>query len=154
MKKSETVTNNEPIVTNPAVVSESGCFMVANSGHATYCSMVPKTPEERKFLFNAVNSPTLTLRDFINKTINIRDVFAEECTFLDKETGGVSEGVRIVLIDADDNSYSTCSRGVFSGLSKLFALYGTPDHWTEPVPIMIKQITKSPKQAVLVFEIA
>lgn len=153
MKKSET-TVTEPITTNPAVVSESGCFMVANSGHATYCSMVPKTPEERKFLFNAVNSPALSLRDFINKTINVRDVFAEECTFLDKQTGAISEGVRIVLIDAEGASYSTCSRGVFSGLSKLFALYGTPDHWTEPVPILIKQITKSPTQAVLVFEIA
>lgn len=153
MKKSET-TVTEPIATNPAVVSESGCFMVANSGHATYCSMVPKTPEERKFLFNAVNSPALSLRDFINKTINVRDVFAEECTFLDKQTGAISEGVRIVLIDAEGASYSTCSRGVFSGLSKLFALYGTPDHWTEPVPILIKQITKSPTQAVLVFEIA
>lgn len=153
MKKSET-TVTEPIVTNPAVVSESGCFMVANSGHSTYCSMVPKTPEERKFLFNAVNSPSLVLRDFINKTINVRDVFAEECTFLNKQTGEVSEGVRIVLIDAEGASYSTCSRGVFSGLSKLFALYGTPDQWTEPVPILIKQITKSPTQAVLVFEIA
>lgn len=152
MKKSET-TVTEHIVTNPSIVSESGCFMIANSGHATYCSMVPKTIEERKFLFNSVNSPTLVLRDFINKTINVRDVFAEECTFLDKETGAISDGVRIVLIDADGNSYSTCSRGIFSGLSKLFTLYGTPDRWTEPVPIMIKQITKSAKQAVLIFEI-
>lgn len=153
MKKSESVTS-EPVITNPAVVSENGCFMVANSGHGTYCSMVPKTPEERKFLFNSVNSPNRLLRDYINKTISVRDVYAEQCAFLDKESGDLSEGVRIVLIDKDGNSYSTCSRGIFSGLSKLFSLYGTPDQWAEPVPILIKQISKSPRQAVLVFEIA
>lgn len=140
--------------TNNAIVNESGCFMVANSGHASYCSMIPKTPAERKAVFNAINSPSKSLRDFINKTIKLKHVFAEQCEFVDQNTGETVPGVRVVLIDEKGESYSTCSTGVFNGLSKLFSFYGTPDIWSEPVPITIKQITKSANKAVLVIEIA
>lgn len=141
------------VAVNQRVVNETGCFMVADSGHATYCSIVANTPEERKRVFNAVNTPDKVLRDYINKTINLRDVFAEQCNFVDRESGEVKPGVRIVLIDDEGVSYSTSSTGIFTGLSKLFNIYGTPDCWTEPVPITIKQISRSAKQAVLVFEI-
>lgn len=142
------------VVVNQKVVNETGCFMVADSSHATYCSIVANTPEERKHVFNVVNKPDKVLRDYINKTINLKDVFAEQCEFVDKESGEVKPGVRIVLIDDEGVSYSTCSIGIFKGLSKLFSIYGTPDCWAEPIPITIEQNNRSAKQAVLVFEIA
>lgn len=143
---------NEIITTN--TISEEGCFMIADTGHASYCSVTAKTAEAKKAIFNAVNSPAEKLRDHINKTINLRHVFAEQCEFFDKETGDVKPGVRIVLMDDAGVSYGTCSNGIFTGLSKLFSIYGTPDTWKAAVPITIKQISRATNQAVLVFEIA
>lgn len=136
-----------------AIQNDNGCFMLAGSGMHSYCSLVPKNEEQQINLFNSINSPQKKLKDMINLEISVRHVFAEECEYIDKETGESMPGVRIVLIDENGESYSTSSRGIFNGLSKLFALFGTPEHWKKAVKLKIRQVSVATDKNVLVFDI-
>ena len=116
----------------------------------SYCSFVPQTEEEKKELFNAMNNPANKLAENIGKTIEVKDIFAETCDFVDEETGTITSGIRIVLIDVNNQSYGCASMGIFSALKKLMDIYGEPT-WNPPLPIKPKQIKKG-KKSILTLE--
>ena len=71
----------------------------------------------------------------INKPINVKDVFVEVVTCVNRDTGEVRKCPRTVLIDDKGKSYTAVSLGVFSALRKLFIIFGTPDTWGKPMKI-------------------
>lgn len=111
-----------------------------------YCSMVADTPEEKAALFNAMNNPANRLGDCINQTIKVKDVFVEVVNCTNEQTGEVKACPRIVLIDDKNNGFQCVSIGVFSALKKLFGVYGEPQDWKKPIPIMVKQVTKGERK--------
>lgn len=119
----------------------------------SYCSFVPQTQADKVKFFNAINSPQKRLRDCVNMEIKLKDIYAERCEFVNKETGEAMPGVRIVFIDADGVSYQAASKGVFTSTQKLLQILGEPALWEEPVTVVPKQISKGVNQNVLVFEI-
>lgn len=120
----------------------------------TFSSLVPKTQEEKVDFFNAINNPQKKLKSCINMTIALKDIYAEECEFVNAETGEVSKGVRMVLIDAEGVTYQASSKGVFTSMSKLLSIMGHPNTWKKPVNIVPKLIDKGTNRQVLVFELA
>lgn len=108
----------------------------------SYCSLVPATDADRKTLYNAVNSPAGKLADYIGKQITVTDVYVEIVDMMNQETGEVTKAPRIVLFDKDGNSYGAVSTGVFGSLKKLFAVFGTPDTWKNPLKLEVKQIER------------
>lgn len=115
--------------------------------NGSYCSVNIQTAsdEEKKSIFNVVNGDCKGLRDYVNKPIKLKDVFAEAAQSIDEETGEVKDTVRIILIDEDGVGYATSSVGVRGSLSKLFQLYGTPDVWGQPLVVIPKQINRDKK---------
>ena len=111
-----------------------------------YCSMTANTDEEKAKLFNATNNTAHRLADSINMTINAKDVFVEVVNCTNQETGEVTKCPRIVLIDDKNEGYQCVSIGIFSALKKLFAVYGEPSNWTNPIPLEVKQITKGERK--------
>ena len=105
------------------------------SAEVSYCSFAATTPEERAALFTAMNNPTYRLEEKINMPIFIRDVYAETVDFINESTGECVKGVRIVLIDANGDSYGCCSMGVFSSIKKLMKVFGEPT-WKEPIAVV------------------
>lgn len=132
---------------------EGGISAELTNRVSAYCSFTPQTWEDKAKLFKAMNNPDKRLRDEINKTIYVKDVYAEEVQVTNKETGEVTTAPRVVLIDKDGTSYVSVSLGVFGGLKKLFQIYGLPVQWGEPLPITIKQVSKGEKQ-LLTFDIS
>jgi len=108
---------------------------------AMYCSFIPQTRAEKVMLFNATNEPESTISDQVGEILKIKNIFAEEITLNDQETGEQRVCPRIVFIDENDKSYSCVSIGMYSALRKVFATFGTPDVWDEPLPIKIKNKT-------------
>jgi hypothetical protein len=53
---------------------------------AIYCSKVVNTDEEKKDLFNALESCDALLNDCVGQEINLKDVYCEEKEVLDEET--------------------------------------------------------------------
>lgn len=122
-------------------------FVVDLTSRTTqYCSMRAETAEEKAVLFNAMNNPANRLGDCINQTINVKDVFVEVVNCTNEQTGEIKACPRIVLIDDKNTGYQCVSIGVFSALKKLFGVYGEPQNWEKPIPLMVKQITKGDRK--------
>ena len=131
-------------------------------GKGSFYSMKCETIEEKKSVFNAINNPDFRISDYINKTINVKDVMVEMVELeqtdetnkpiIDESTGEIqmTTAPRIVLIDDKGKSYQCVSIGIFSALKKIMKLFGYPT-WETPLKLSIKQITKG-KRSMLTIE--
>lgn len=159
MKKANIETELNEIATMPESTSHaitddnSNSLLVADSRRQTFSSWVPTTMEDRKAYYNAINMPGQKLSEAINMVVKVRHIYAETCEYKDRSTGEVIPGVRIVLIDDEGKSYNTSSIGVYNCLSKIFQIFGTPDVWTEPLAVRVKQIAPEPDKKVLLLEV-
>lgn len=107
-----------------------------------YCSFKPKNEDDEILLFNVMNNPKYRLKDFINKTIAVKDVFCEIVQCVNKENGEINSAPRIVLIDDKGEGYQCVSLGIFSAIKKIFNVKGEPSTWKTPIHLEVKQITK------------
>lgn len=112
----------------------------------------PQTHAEKVQLFNNINNPDERIRKMINKPILLKDIYCEKVVFKDAETGEESEGIRTVIIDDNGESYACASKGVFNSLKKIFAIFGSPETWEEPITV-IPVLVESGKNQVITLEI-
>ena len=154
MENYELTKEMTPFQAESMVAADLGEKMVADltSAQTTYCSMQPKTFEDRAKLFKAMNNPDKRIGDCINMTIDVVDVYAEVVSCTNTETGEVTQCPRIVLIDKDGVSYQAVSVGVFSALKKLFSVFGEPSAWAQPLPVAVKQVTRGERK-MLTFDV-
>lgn len=108
---------------------------------AAFLGKNPSTPEEEIAVVNAMNTPSNKINDFINKDIDISNVFIEIVEINDKEGEDKSVLPRTILIDPYGESYACTSTGVFNSLKRIFMIYGQPSMWTEPITMTVKQVT-------------
>ena len=113
---------------------EANAANFADTGVQIYSSIKGTDPETRKKIYTAVSASD-SLRDFLNKKLNIVDVIAQNVQLTDDKTGEVSSAVRIVLIDDKGKAYGSVSTGVYQSLTNLFAIVGKPEEWLTPMVI-------------------
>lgn len=158
MKKENVASENtlEPIdISEPTLITNDAgnSLLVNDSRRQSFSSWTPKTLEERKAYYNAINMPGQKLSECVNMTVKIQHIYAETCEYRDHETGECVPGVRIVLLDDKGKSYNTSSIGVYNCLSKIFQIFGTPVQWTAPLSVKVKQIAPEPNKKVLLLEV-
>ena len=107
-------------------------------GGEAVCSIDAVDPETKAIVFNAANNPDHKVKDFVNKTINVKDIYAEIIEIANEETGEITKVPRIVLIDADGLAFECVSVGMYSAIRKLVAIYGAPT-WEPPLTVTVKQ---------------
>ena len=90
---------------------------------AIYCSKEAKTDEEKKDLFNALESCDALLNDCVGQEINLKDVYCEEKEVLDEESGETRKKYRTILFDVSGQTYATGSYGIFNIMKKIFAIF-------------------------------
>lgn len=131
-----------------AVMDEDERFIMdlTSERKTQFCSMIPKNEDEEIVLFNAMNNPEKRIGDCINMTINVKHVFCEVVTCVNRETGETNMCPRIVLIDTDGVGYQAVSLGVFSALKKIIVIKGNPTTWEKPVKLQVVQITKGDRK--------
>lgn len=107
-----------------------------------YSSMNVQDHDQAIAFYNAVTNPTGKLKEHINETLNLVHVSVEPFE-VKHEDGSANIAPRIVLVTDDGESYSCVSVGVYRALKRIFSLFGTPDTWTNPLPIKpVLQATK------------
>ena len=106
-----------------------------------FCSFVAETPEQKKKLFNAMNSADAKLSSMIGEKLTIVDVYCETVTIINEETGEKQVAPRVVFIDKNGKSFTSTSFGIFNSLKKLIAVYGMPT-WPQGVTVKVKQIER------------
>lgn len=145
---------------------------VLENNKKEFIGLLPTTTEEKKVVYNALESCDKLLNDCVGDKIKIKNVYIQERSLdnngdtivaVDNETGEVIEAdeiekaekvkskYRIILIGEDGKTYATGSYGVYNSLMRLFALYGTPQDWSEPLEVEIvkRDIDKERKMLAL-----
>lgn len=138
---------------NLAVIEDDTDYVADLTSRTTaYCSLIAETPEDKAKIYNAMNNPEKRIKDCINETISLTDVYVESvvCT---NEAGVSTTCPRVVLIDKDGIGYQAVSKGIFSALKKLFGVFGEPKDWEQPINIKIKQMNRGTNKAILTFDI-
>lgn len=102
-----------------------------------YCSKVIETEEEKKEMFNALESCDILLNDCVNNEIELKDIYIEERQVVDKETGELKTKFRTILFDVNGQTYATGSYGIYNILSKIVKIYGLPDTWEKPLKVKV-----------------
>jgi hypothetical protein len=101
-----------------------------------YCSLNAETTEEKKKLFNTLESCDLLLNDCVGQVIAIKDIYVEEKQVQDEE-GNLKTKWRTIIFDANGQTYATGSYGIYNILRKIFSIYGTPETWNEPLEVEV-----------------
>ena len=102
-----------------------------------YCSKSARTEEEKKELFNALETCDALLNDCVGQEINIKDIYVEEKQVVDEETGELKTKYRSILFDVSGQTYATGSYGIYNVLKKIVRIYGLPDCWKEPLKVIV-----------------
>lgn len=101
-----------------------------------YSSLNTATPEEKKRMFNALESCDKLLNECVGQEINLKDIYVESYMARDEQHAGQTK-YRTILFDADGTSYVTTAYGVFNALRKIMSLYGEPNTWPEPIKVQV-----------------
>lgn len=120
---------------NQEIKNEMTLFSEVKSN--VYCSKVAETIEEKKELFNALESCDALLNDCVGQEIEIKDVYVEEKQVVDEETGEVKTKFRTILFDASGQTYATGAYGIYNILKKIFSIYGLPESWEKPLKVKV-----------------
>lgn len=128
---------NEIEVKNEVVVPQNneGNFLVDDM-NKTYSSMALETIQDRKDLYNALETCDVLLNDVVNTEIMIKDVYVEEREVLNEDTGEVQNKYRTIIFDLDGKTYATGAYGVYNSIKKLMKVYGLPT-WEEGVKVKV-----------------
>lgn len=111
-----------------------------------FCSMTPKNEDEEIVLYNAMNAPEKRVGDCINMIIEVKHIYCEAVTCVNRESGEESVCPRIVLIDKDGVGYQAVSMGIYSAVKKLMTIKGNPANWKKPVKLKVTQVTKGDRK--------
>lgn len=147
-----------PAEINRAELAEFGGDITADltSGRAAYCSFNAEDDKGRALLFNISNQTPEAIADHVGETLEVTDVYAEYITLerVDDMTGAVikKEVPRIVLITKQGVGYGAVSIGIHSAVKRLFAVFGTPDQWSKPRKLKIKQVNRGERR-LLTFDV-
>lgn len=102
-----------------------------------YCSKLATTEEDKKELFNALESCDVLLNDIVGTTIEVKDIYVEEREVVDEETGEIKTKFRTILFDKDGKTYATGSYGIYNVLKKIVGIYGLPTTWEKPLTVKV-----------------
>ena len=116
------------------------------------CSFTVETVEDKKKLFKVATAPDHNVAEYIGKSIKIEDVYAEVVHMTNQETGEVTDGIRMVIIDDKGESYQCVSSGMWNAFTRMRAIFGNPTY-DPAIPIEIKQIDKGVNKKILSFDI-
>lgn len=105
-----------------------------------------------KDFYNAVSQPEMSLKECVNIPIAMTHVSVEVCEVHSEQNGDVI-APRVVIMDKDGKSYQAVSIGVYQSLKRIFALFGTPDTWAEPLTV-VPMLTSTKKGQVLSLRLA
>lgn len=116
------------------------------------CSFTVETVEDKKKLFKVATAPDHNVAEYIGKSIKIKDVYAEVVHMTNQETGEVTDGIRMVIIDDKGESYQCVSSGMWNAFTRMRAIFGNPTY-DPAISIEIKQIDKGVNKKILSFDI-
>lgn len=120
-----------------------------NATSDVYCSINPISQPEKIKLFNALEKCDFIINDEVGTEIKVKDVYIQEYDKIDTNTGEPRKAHRTILFDEFGKTHVTASNYLFISISKIFAIWGTPDTWSEPLTVkVVKRDVKNGRKAL------
>lgn len=128
---------------------ETGLTLFSGVQKNVFCSLVAETEEEKKKLFNTLESCDVLLNDCIGQEISIKDIYVEQRQVVDEETGELKTKYRSILFDENGQTYATGAYGIYNVLKKIISIYGLPQTWKDPLKVKVsKKPIRNGKQSL------
>lgn len=134
-------------------MSDEVSIISSNSQKPFYCSVKVETNEDKKKLFNALETCDQLLNNCVGQKIKIKDIYVEQYLKQDEESEEATTHYRTILFADDDKTYVSTSYGIYNTLRKIIGVYGTPDTWTEPVEVEVAKRPLGNGKSVLTFKL-
>ena len=131
----------------------NNALMLRQNVEDSYCSIQPKTIEEKKALYNALETCDNLVNDCVGAKFGLKDVYVEkrvreydeELDTPEVDENGVVREVgkvektkyRTILFAEDGTTYATGSYGIFNSVSKIIEAFGDPSTWDGPIMVEI-----------------
>lgn len=107
--------------------------------------------ENKKLVFNMVNSPNIRLSSMVGKSIHAKDYVVDNVSIVNQETGEVQDMQRIVIRDENGETYHTMGRGLVESFTRILDLFG--DTWGDGYNLIVKQINTSTGKRTFTFDV-
>lgn len=103
-----------------------------------FSSMASDSFTDRVDMLEKMTNST-PLDDMLDTPFLLSHFIIQPIEMPDEKTGEIQAVPRVILIDADGNSYHAISTGIFSSLKNISGLLGMPADWPEPVKVTAKR---------------
>lgn len=110
------------------------------AGNATvYTGLRPEDKKDKVALYNAINNAQ-EIWEYLETNpkliVECVNIIAHDTTIADMNDDTVElDKVRVILVGKDGKAWSTSSEAAFSAVQQIFALFGEPYTWDEPLKI-------------------
>ena len=128
-----------------------GAGDLANAGKSMYTSLDKKVPAELALLVRCMESGDKCTDDVLNQVLNIEHILANNIEKLNKATGELEPGTRIVLITEEGTTIGTTSKGIYRSLQSIISLIGTPP-FRPAIQVRIKNSPTKSGYSCLILE--
>lgn len=135
---------------NTAVATQSdntdlATVVETSSTGVQFFSSVPAQSFAEKIAVVGLMDNTEAVESILNKPFGLAHFITQPAVFTDKETGEVTETVRITLVDSKGKSFHCSSMPVYRTLLNLRSIMGHPATWPEALPVTITREGKAPR---------
>lgn len=106
--------------------------------------------ENKKAIFNMMNNPNTRLSSMVGKTIHAKDYVIDDVSIVNAETGEVQGSQRLVIRDANGETFHTMGRGLLESFNRILDVFG--DSWGDGYDLAVKQINTSTGKRTYTFD--
>lgn len=112
-------------------------FNTENTELGTVQHFIDTSTREGKIKLYSALQNAEKLDEHLNESLAMVNAVAQAVQVTDDQTGEVSNTVRVIIVTADNKAYAATSPTLAAGLNTMFGIFGTPNTWTEPLPIKV-----------------
>lgn len=129
----------ENMIAKADCIEENPANELAQKGAGVYTGVAIKDKKDKISLFNSISSAVSIWDELDNNpdlVIDCVNVVAHATSITDMNDSDVElDKVRVIFVGADGRAWSTSSEAVYSAVKQLFAIFGQPSEWEEPLAI-------------------
>lgn len=106
---------------------------------AVISSIDTTTDAGKDALFNALENAQ-SFAEHLGETIFVANIVAQRTSLVNETTGEARDATRVVFVTPDGDAFATVSDSVARAVNTMLSVYGSPDTWKHPLPIIISEV--------------
>lgn len=117
-------------------------FTLATLENPSFVAAEPQTFEDAKRVYNAINNPTLSINDVIDRAINVVNIAMRVEERINDDEEPYNKYYTTLLLDTGESVECTYTRFAKSAIS-ILNTFGSPDVWNGAITVIPRRKTFS-----------